>query len=116
MVGLPGGLDSIVGGFNIKAFAYAVWEPFLAIGISILLLASFKKYVNIENGFTRWLTSNAYTVYIIHPVMLVSYSVIMANVSLPIYFKFLTVGAASILTCWIVSSLVRKIPYVKTFL
>jgi len=104
------------GGLNLLALIYAMWEPFVGIGISIALLAVFRKYMNHTNLFTKKLSDTAYTVYIIHPIIIVGYSLIVYSVSLHPLLKFGIVGAIGTITCFVVATAICKIPYAKRVL
>mgnify|MGYP001024508321 FL=1 len=104
------------GGLNLLALIYAVWEPFIGIGISIALLAGFRKYMNHTNLFTKKLSDTAYTVYIIHPIIIVGYSLIVYSVSLHPLLKFGIVGIIGTITCFVVATAICKIPYAKRVL
>jgi len=111
---VPGG--KLEGGLNLLALIYAVWEPFIGISISIALLAGFHKYMNHTNLFTKKLSSAAYTVYIIHPIIIVGYSLILYSVSLHPLLKFGIVGIIGTITCFVVATAICKIPYAKRVL
>ncbi|MED4072079.1 acyltransferase family protein [Priestia endophytica] len=104
------------GGLNLLALIYAMWEPFVGIDISIALLAGFRKYMNHTNLFTRKLSDTTYTVYIIHPLNIVGYSLIVYSVSFHPLLKFGIVGTIGTITCFVVAIAICKIPYAKRVL
>ncbi|MCH5583652.1 acyltransferase family protein [Shimazuella sp. AN120528] len=101
------------GGFNLQAFSYAMWESLIAFGICLGLLALFRKYANETGALWSNLSRTAFTVYIIHPIILVGYALLLKSTSLQPLFKFFTVGFIGTVTCFLLASIIVKIPYVN---
>ncbi|MBD3922724.1 acyltransferase family protein [Paenibacillus sp. PR3] len=113
---LTGALDGDVhfdGGFNMQALFYAMWEPFICLGIIIFLLSYFHRRFNTMNAFSKWLSDNAYTVYLIHPPVVVGWTIAFHGVGVPAIIKWIMVSALSIAVCFIVASAIRMLPYAK---
>ncbi|TCZ80840.1 acyltransferase [Paenibacillus albiflavus] len=113
---LTGGLDGNInfnGGFNVQAFLYAMWEPFVCFGIILSLLNWFRLRMNTINVFTKWLSNNAYTVYLIHPPIIVGWTIAFHGNTLPAAIKWIIVSILSVVICFIVASLIRLLPYAK---
>jgi glucans biosynthesis protein C len=49
---------NVNGGMNIQSFFYAFWEPFVCIGICLMLMISFKNKVDQINPLFKWLSEN----------------------------------------------------------
>lgn len=114
-----GALDgqlSFEGGANLQAFIYAMWEPFVAIGICLMLLIRFKERYNKANALSLTMSNTAYTVYIIHPPIIVGISLMLQGVPLHPAIKFGIVGVTGIASCFFAAYLVCKIPYAKRIL
>jgi surface polysaccharide O-acyltransferase-like enzyme len=107
---------STSGGLNINAFIYAMWEPFVGFGISLLLLAVYRKYRNQTNQFQRSVDASSYTVYIIHSLVLVAYSIWLHSAQMPSFIEFLILGGLGTITSYLIAMLIRKIPYAKKIL
>jgi hypothetical protein len=54
------------GGFHWQAAAYAAWESFFCIGICLGLLVLFRDKYNIQDSLSRFLSENAFGVYVFH--------------------------------------------------
>ncbi len=111
---LTGALDGnleFAGGINVQAFVYAMWEPFVGLGIIFFLLKRFAERHNTTSPLKQTLSNTAFTAYIIHPVIIVAIS--LAFVGLPLYptLKFIIVAALSVVACFAASWAIRKIPY-----
>ena len=62
---------SMAGGFHWLAFGYALWESFVVVGVCIGLLVLFRDRWNRQGRLAKGLAANVYTVYLIHPLVLV---------------------------------------------
>lgn len=101
---------TIAGGFNWFAFGYALWESIIAVGVCSGLLVLFRQRWNHQGRLARNLAANVYIVYLIHPPVLVGFAYAFHTVTLYPLLKF---GIALLITlplCFLISSLIRKIP------
>ena len=97
------------GGFHWQALVYALWEAFMVVGVSIGLLALFRQRWNWQGRLAKGLAANAYTVYLIHPPLVVGFAYAIHTVALYPLLKF---GIGALITlplCFLISSLIRKI-------
>lgn len=85
-------VGTLNGGANPIALTYAFWEPFIAVGIIMGLLVWFRERFNQASQLFQWLSDNAFTVYIIHPPIVVGISLLMKEYAWSAWLKFLTVG------------------------
>ncbi|MFC4411258.1 acyltransferase family protein [Chungangia koreensis] len=104
------------GGWNSQAIIYAFWEPFVCIGLSILLIELFKKKYNDMPNFIKWLSDNAFTVYILHPPVIVSWSILFHTLDIPAISKFVIVSLLSLVTTFAFAHVLRLIPYTRRVL
>lgn len=111
---LDGGLQ-FEGGINVQALVYALWEPFVAIGLILGFLAYFKEHVNKPSSFKNNLAQAAYTVYIIHPAIIVGLSLLFHGTFYPM-IEWIIVSCLAIILCFFISSLIIKIPGMKKIL
>jgi fucose 4-O-acetylase-like acetyltransferase len=112
---LTGNLE-FEGGWNVQAFLYAMWEPFVGIGLSMALLNGFKHKWKKSTRFRKALADSAYTVYIIHPAVIVGLSLMLVQMPLPSIVKFLLVTFMGTVVCFLFSCLIIKLPGVKRIL
>ncbi|WP_446715591.1 acyltransferase family protein [Bacillus sp. OTU530] len=96
LTGALNGPLKVNGGLNSQAILYALWEPFVCIGMCLLLLSLFKRKYNQMTSLFIWLSDNAFTVYILHPPIIVSWSLLLHTLVIPAICKFVMV---SILSC-----------------
>jgi len=65
------------GGLNWQSFVYAFWEAFVGIGFSLGMIAFFRKYLNVDNRFTRLLAANSFGIYMFHAPILITISLLV---------------------------------------
>ena len=107
---------AIAGGFNWLAFGYALWEAFMVVGVGIGLLVLFRTRWNHQGRLAKGLAASVYTVYLIHPVVLVGFAYAFHVVTL---YPLLKWGIAVLITlplCFLLSGVIRKIPLVNRVL
>jgi surface polysaccharide O-acyltransferase-like enzyme len=112
----PSLFEQFIGGFHWRAFALAAWEALVCTGISYFLLMAFKKYLNRSTEFFTNMAANSYTVYFIHPVIVVGFTMLFEQISFAPFITFVIVAVLSLIACYTVSHLIRKIPGVKRIL
>jgi surface polysaccharide O-acyltransferase-like enzyme len=101
--------SAMIGGWNFPAFGYALWESFFCVTIIIGLIGIFKKFFNEQNSLQKFLSTNAFGVYVFHPLILVATSVLLKNLHIYPILKFILVAAIAIPASFIFSALIRKI-------
>ncbi|MHA2370638.1 MAG: acyltransferase family protein [Candidatus Hodarchaeales archaeon] len=111
------GSDAYVrGGLYWQAFAYAVWETILMIGIITWLLYIFREKLNHSGPTTKKMAGNAYTVYIVHQTIVTALAIVIVSVAIPTTLKFAIVSVIAIPLCFAISHLIRKAPYTNRVL
>ncbi|MCJ7472577.1 MAG: acyltransferase family protein [Actinobacteria bacterium] len=106
----------IAGGFRWQAFLYALWEAIIAISSSISIIYFFKKRLNRQNNLFGSLYKSAYTVFIIHPLIIVPLSYSIKGLEIHPLIKFSIVAAVSIPLSFIIGNIIRKMPFLKRIL
>jgi len=119
---LGGALESdanvakFLGGFTWQALSYAVWETIMMVAIIIFLLYFFREKFNRAGSLAKTMAASVYTVYIIHQTVLYSLNIVFLNVAIPSFVKFFAVSLIAVPLCFLLSVLIRKIPYAKRVL
>jgi surface polysaccharide O-acyltransferase-like enzyme len=106
----------IYGGMNWQSFAYALWESFVAIGFSVGLIAVFKKYIDIDNKFTKLLAENAFGLYVFHAPFLIVISLILKWWIISPLIKCVVLMLCTFTICFVFSILIRKIKLIRILL
>jgi len=109
-------LAKFSGGLHWQALVNAVWETFLMVGITVFLLYFFRERYNRTGPVVKSMTANVYTVYIIHQPIIIALNILMLPVRIPSISKFVVVSLVAILLCFLLSTLIRRIPYTRRVL
>jgi len=96
------------GGMNVQALVYAFWEPFVAWGFILGLLALFEKRFAAPGRLGRKIARRAYLVYIIHPPILVAVALAWRSVEAPALLKFVVTGSVACVACYLVAGLLLR--------
>jgi surface polysaccharide O-acyltransferase-like enzyme len=85
--------------------------------MSILVLSVFRSRLDIQGSLGRFLSKNAYTVYIIHAPLLVGLCWLLQGVSIYPLLKFALVAPIAVGLCFLASHfIVRRIPLAEKVL
>ena len=106
----PTAMSRMMGGPHWEALLYALWESFFLIAAMIFLLKLFRIRFNQAGPLLRWLAINVYTVYIIHQTILYAANIALLPVDLPSLVKFFLAAALTIVICFPLSALLRRLP------
>jgi peptidoglycan/LPS O-acetylase OafA/YrhL len=98
------------GGWNAQALAYAFWEPFVAWGFILGLLALFQRRFAELKGIWPSLARRAYLIYIIHPPILVGTALAWRYIAAPALVKFVVTGSIACVLCYLAAGLILRIP------
>jgi glucans biosynthesis protein C len=89
---LHGDTESYAGGFNSVSAGKCFWEALVCVGMACLMLAVYRRHFNAQGPLTRWLSDNAFGVYLIHPPILIASAILLHAVTLN------AIGKAALLT------------------
>jgi surface polysaccharide O-acyltransferase-like enzyme len=98
------------GGWNAQALTYAFWEPFVAWGFILGLLAFFQRRFAALTGIWPSLARRAYLIYIIHPPILVGTALAWREIAAPALVKFVVTGTVACALCYLAAGLILRIP------
>ena len=104
------------GGMHWQAFGYVLWETILFIGITVFLLYFFRECFSKTGPLLRFMAENVFTVYIIHLTLLWAMNIIFLSINIPTILKFFIVSVFTIPLSFLLSSLIRKVPFAKRVL
>ncbi|PMS18609.1 acyltransferase [Trinickia dabaoshanensis] len=95
---------------------YALWEPFVAWGVIMFLLQHFQRRYTKLHAFGQRLTKRAYTIYIVHPPVLVGIALLWKDVHVDQLIKFAVTGSLSCVVCYLIAGAILRIPGTKRIL
>jgi fucose 4-O-acetylase-like acetyltransferase len=111
IVGVAAGqLNYFVGGFHWQALGEAVWEAFLVVGVCLGSLVLFRQRWNRQGRLAKSLAGSSYTVYLIHPLVVVSVALAFSTVALSPLLKFGMVVLFVLPLSFLVGLVLRKLP------
>jgi hypothetical protein len=104
---------NVTGGWNAPAAVYAFWEPLVAWGFILGLLHTFTR--RFSRLGPRWtaLVRRAYTIFIIHPPVLVAIALAWREVSAPHLVKFAITGTATCVVCFWIAGQLLRVPVIR---
>ncbi len=111
------GFTPYCGGWHWQSFAYSLWESFFCVGFSLGLLVVFRDRWNRQGPFARFMSGNAFAVYVFHPPILIAITLSLRGVApLPLE-SFLLAAALTVPICFLAGEFVfRRVPGLKRIL
>lgn len=113
VVATQGSAGGFEGGLNRNALYYAFWEPCVATGVILGLLAWANRRQRTAGPVTKWLAAGAFGAFIFHPPLVVALSVLAGPWKAAPLIKFLAVGMAACGASFGVAGLARAVPVVR---
>ncbi|MBC7251244.1 MAG: acyltransferase family protein [Anaerolineae bacterium] len=93
-----------------QSAVYALWDSIFAVGLCLGLIPLFRRFVNGQGRFGRFLAQHSYTVYIIHIPLVVFLAYALRGIELAALPKFAMAAVIGVPICFAVAYIVRKIP------
>ncbi len=107
---LSGNEGAYAGGLHWQAAAYALWEAFFCVGISLGLIVLYRERANVRGRLAGFLADNNFGVYVFHTPILVAVSLALRPLAYHPLAKALLVAALVLPACFLVAALVRRVP------
>lgn len=104
------------GGFNWRSLVWGTWEAFICIGMCVGLVILFRELFNKQSKFMSALSDSAYTVYIIHFLVVVGLQFSIVSLAVTPFIKFAQVTLVGIPICFALSYLIKKLPFTRRIL
>jgi glucans biosynthesis protein C len=111
---LGGALESDLpfkGGWTWQSLYFSAWEAFLCLGLCVGILYIFRRYLNHQSSFVRFLSQSAYAAYIIQVPILVTVTLQLRSLELHPLLKFALAALIAVPLCFAIGGLVRRLPY-----
>ncbi len=100
-----------------QAAGLALWESFTCIAISLGLLVLFRERFNDQGRLSKFLSDNAFAVYVFHPPIVILGARALHGVDWPPVVKFATLTVIGIVVSFTLSAAVfRRIPLLRGIL
>jgi surface polysaccharide O-acyltransferase-like enzyme len=104
------------GGWNPIAITYTLWEQITGVMIMVALLCIAKFKWNNDTPFLKALSANAFGVYMFHPLLVISVSLLLKDWAIEPAVKLLVAAPLAVASSFAFAGLLRKIPGVRNFL
>lgn len=114
--GVDKGAEPFFGGWTWQASSLALWEQITGFSLMIGLVGIFKEKLFKQGKWGRLLSGSAYAVFIIHPVVIVSLSVLVKEWEIYPVLKFVLLAPLALFLCFSLGILLKKIPFFKRVL
>jgi glucan biosynthesis protein C len=111
--GASGDVQVFTTGFSWQMIFITSWAGLACVSISLTLMGFFCNRFNKPGRLQRILCQNAYAVYVLHPVVLVSITLAMTGLPLPVLIKFSLAALLAIGLTYLLAILVRWLPGMK---
>ncbi|NYH55231.1 peptidoglycan/LPS O-acetylase OafA/YrhL [Nocardiopsis arvandica] len=99
-----------------QALAQIVVETCFAMGMVLMLLVCFRRFLDRQNRFGRFLSENAFAVYFLHPLVLVGLGLALSGWEAAAIAEFAVMGALAVPACWLLAAAVRAVPGARRIL
>jgi fucose 4-O-acetylase-like acetyltransferase len=109
--------DAYAGGWHWQAASMNVWESFTCVAMCYGLLAVFRAKFNTQGLIARFLSDNAFSVYVFHPPIVVMGARLLHGVLWPALIKVVILTCLSSTASFVLSAAVfRRIPLLRRVL
>jgi fucose 4-O-acetylase-like acetyltransferase len=109
--GLQGNTAPYAGGFNPVSAGKCAWEALVCVGMGLLILTVYRGRFDSQGPMARWLSDNAFGVYLIHPPILIGFAMLLHPLALHAVAKAALLTAVAAVGSFVVSGFVlRKSP------
>jgi glucan biosynthesis protein C len=100
------------GGLTWQSAVLGSLEAIFCVSMAIMLLGLFRQKIDRQGRFGKLLSRNAYSVYIIHPLVIIPLAYMLRGISIDPLIKFFLVAPLGVSLCFAVAQfLMRRIPY-----
>ena len=100
--------EIFTGGLNLHAFLYALVDNVISMGVIFVLIKVFYAKFNKQGPILQKLSTSAYKMYLLHPIILVAVSLGFASIHLYPIIKLALVFPITLLLCYLVSHYVLE--------
>jgi glucans biosynthesis protein C len=111
--GAASNVSSSFGGMNLHALLYAMWEPWVLVSVSILLLRWAQRALNRPSPLWQGWASASYVAYIIQPLVLVPLAIGLQASPWPAVAKFALVSVLAVAVTYTMARALRLLPPVR---
>jgi hypothetical protein len=117
VIGIATNSTELSGGFTVASLLGCIWVSLTCVSMSIALFAFFKNRFDSRGSFSKALSGNSFTVYLIHIPIVVFLQYLLIGVGIDPLLKFVIVGTTGVISAFATSHyVIRRLPYAKKIL
>lgn len=106
--GLKGDTALYAGGFNLVSAGKCLWEALVCVGMGFLILAVYRRHFDTQGPVAKWLSDNAFGVYLIHPPILIGFALLLHALVLGAIAKAVMLTMLAAVGSFAVSALILR--------
>ena len=108
---LRGNSEAFGGGLHWQSAGLSLWEALICVGMGFGVLAGFRAWFSNQGKISKFMSDNAFAVYVIHPPILVGLALAFSGFATPAVPKFVLLWVSSALACFgLAAPVVRRVP------
>jgi glucan biosynthesis protein C len=111
--GIPQVIVLINGGLNWPAAAFALWESFFCVAVTVGLIGIFRARFSAGRPAARFLSQQAFGVYVFHAPILVAVAMSLRGALFHPLLKFAVVSILAVTACYTFSYAIRRIGFLR---
>jgi surface polysaccharide O-acyltransferase-like enzyme len=113
---LEGNTAYLMGGLTWQSFTFSIWEEFICVGMILVLLVWFREKVNHQGAVAKAMSDSTFTVYFIHPLVLVFLALALKPIHMYPLLKWALVSLLATFLCFTMAYVLRKMPLMRKIL
>lgn len=107
------GVSGALAGHDLAHLALALSESLFAVGVILVLLRVFERFVTGTSRLGRYLADNAFAVYLVHAPVIVGTEALLQPLDAAPVPKFLLTLVIAAVASWAISGALRRVPAVR---
>jgi len=105
------------GGWHWQSAAFSLWEAFTCVSLCFGLLVLFREKLNSQGHVAKFLSDNAFSVYVFHPPIVVVAAQLLSHATwLPLVKFAALTGISTVVSFGLSAVLFRKIPVLRSII
>jgi surface polysaccharide O-acyltransferase-like enzyme len=105
------------GGFNFVSAGKCLWEALVCVGMSLGLIALYRRCFDRQGRSAKFLSDNAFAVYLFHPPVIIALAIALHSVTAPPLVKAALLTVCAAVATFTLSALVfRRLPVLSRIL
>ena len=114
---LQGNSKAYDGGLHWQNLGMCIWAATICVGISLGLIAWFREHFNVQGPLPKFMSANAFAVYLFHPPILIGLSLLLSGFAAPGVMKFVLLTVFAVVVNFAAAELFfRRVPLLKRIL